>query len=286
LRGLPGIASLSEGTEFSVRFWGVRGSIPSPGGTTARYGGNTSCVEMRCGPNLLIFDAGSGIRELGNSLEAGGAVDADLFLSHTHYDHLVGLPFFGPVFNPRNSFRVWAGHLKPERTIESVLRGFMTDPLFPVPLDIFNARIDFHDFIAGDSLQPRSDISVQTTALNHPNRATGFRVEYGGKAACYVTDTEHVIGSPDRNILGLIEGADLMIYDSSFTDDEFPNFIGWGHSTWEEAVRLAQAAHVKRVAVFHHEPSRDDDVLDAIGEAAQRMYSGALIAREGDTLTL
>ncbi len=277
---------MSEDTGFSVRFWGVRGSIPAPGAATARYGGNTSCVEMRCGPHMLIFDAGSGIRELGVAMESGGQVEADLFLSHTHYDHLVGLPFFGPVFNPRNSFRVWAGHLKPERTIESVLRGFMTDPLFPVPLDIFNAHIDFHDFIAGDTLQPRPTITVRTTSLNHPNRATGYRVEYGGKAACYVTDTEHVIGAPDRNILGLIEGADLMIYDSSYTDAEFPNFIGWGHSTWEEGVRLAQAAHVKRVGLFHHEPSRDDDVLDTIGEAAERMFSGAFVAREGETLTL
>ncbi len=277
---------MSEDTGFSVRFWGVRGSIPAPGASTARYGGNTSCVEIRCGSHLLIFDAGSGIRELGIALEAGGPVEADLFLSHTHYDHLVGLPFFGSVFNPRNSFRVWAGHLKPERTVELVLRGFMTDPLFPVPLDIFNAHIDFHDFIAGDTLQPHPSITVRTTALNHPNRATGYRVEYGGKAACYITDTEHVIGAPDRNILGLIEGADLMIYDSSYTDAEFPNFIGWGHSTWEEACRLARAAHVKRVAIFHHEPSRDDDVLDQIGELAARMFPGAFVAREGETLSL
>ena len=276
--------AVAERSDFKVRFWGVRGSIAAPGPATVKYGGNTSCVEMRCGAHLLIFDAGSGIRALGNDLETRGATDADMFLSHTHYDHLLGLPFFCPAFDAGNHFHVWAGHLQPERTIESVLRAFMTDPLFPVPLDIFHARLTFHDFRAGEVLVPRPGITVRTASLNHPNRATGFRVEFAGKTACYVTDTEHVPGAPDAAVLGLIDGADLVIYDATYTDQEFARYKGWGHSTWEEGVRLAKAARVKRLVLFHHDPSHDDIALDAIGRAAAAALPGTIVAREGAIL--
>jgi len=252
--------------------------------STMKYGGNTSCVEMRCGERLLIFDAGSGLREFGRELAKGGPVDADLFMSHTHHDHLLGLPFFGPVFTPKNVFRVWAGHLKPERGIEDVVRSFMSDPLFPVPPEIFGAQVTYIDFIVGDTLTPQPGITVRTTVLNHPNRATGYRVEFAGKVVCYVTDTEHVPGKPDTEILKLIADADLFIYDSTYTDEEFPRYKGWGHSTWQEALRLAKAARVKSVALFHHDPSHDDATLDAIGVAAAREFPGAIVAREGAVL--
>ena len=273
-------------SDFSVRFWGVRGSIPTPGPATVKYGGNTSCVEMRCGSHLLIFDAGSGLRELGLQLTKNGAVEADLFLSHTHHDHLVGLPFFCSAFEPRNKLRIWAGHLKPERTIEAVLRGFMADPLFPVPLDIFGAQVTLHDFKAGETLTPCPEVTVRTAALNHPNRATGYRVEFGGKSACYVTDTEHTPGNADTSVLKLIADADLVIYDATYTDEEFPRYKGWGHSTWQEAVRLAKAARVKSIALFHHDPSHDDAAMDEIAAKAAREFPGAVVAREGAILNL
>ena len=273
-----------SGTDFSVRFWGVRGSIPSPGPTTLKYGGNTSCVEMRCGRNLLIFDAGSGLRELGRKLAESGPVEADMFLSHTHYDHLVGLPFFIAAFQSSNRFHVWAGHLLPERTIEAVLRTFMAEPLFPVPLDIFNCQMTFQDFRAGETLSPRPGINIRTVALNHPNRATGYRVEYGGKSVCYVTDYEHTPGALDPAVVKLVEGADLMIYDATYTDAEYPRFKGWGHSTWQEGVRLAKATHVKAIALFHHDPTHDDAMLDEIAREAAREFPGAIVAREGAIL--
>jgi phosphoribosyl 1,2-cyclic phosphodiesterase len=276
---------LNGSSDFSVRFWGVRGSIPTPGPATIKYGGNTSCVEMRCGGHLLIFDAGSGLRELGLELAKGGSVDADLFLSHTHHDHLVGLPFFGPAFEPRNKLRVWAGHLQPERTIESVLRDFMADPLFPVPLEIFGAQVTFRDFRAGETLSPCPGVTVRTAALNHPNRATGYRVEYAGKSACYITDTEHEPGKPDATVLKLIADADILIYDATYTDEEFPRYKGWGHSTWQEAVRLAKAARVKSLALFHHDPCHDDPMLDGVAAKAAHDFPGAIVAREGAILT-
>lgn len=271
----------TDAKDFSVYFWGVRGSIAVPGPTTQKYGGNTSCVEMRCGPHRLAFDAGTGFRELGCVLRDDNGVDADLFLSHTHLDHVVGLPFFCPVFNGTNRFHAWAGHLAPEMTLREALSRLMCPPLFPVPQEIFNAEIEHHDFTAGDVLSPRPGVIVRTAPLNHPDRATGYRVEYNGRAVCYVTDTEHVPGEPDSNILALIEGADLLIYDSTYTDEEFPDYVGWGHSTWQEGVRLCQAANVKKFALFHHEPERDDRALAAIEASAQNLFPGAFAAREG-----
>ncbi|MBM3488048.1 MAG: MBL fold metallo-hydrolase [Alphaproteobacteria bacterium] len=267
-----------------MRFWGVRGSIACPGPDTQRYGGNTSCLEVRCGRRLFIFDAGTGIRELGDRLPDPAPLDADLFLTHTHFDHIVGLPFFRQAFNPANRLRIWAGHLRPQTGVETVLRSMMTPPLFPVPLDIFQARLTYHDFLAGETMEPREGVRIRTAPLNHPNRATGYRVEYRGKAICYITDTEHVVGQPDRIILDLVAGADVMVYDATYTDSEFPNYVSWGHSTWEEGVRLCQAAGVKTLAIFHHLPGRTDADLDVIDAAAARVFAGALVAREGLTL--
>ena len=273
--------------EFSVRFWGVRGSIACSGPQTARYGGNTSSLEVRCGGRLLLFDAGSGIRYLGNRLAAEAPLDSDLYLTHTHFDHVCGLPFFRPLFQPQNTFRLWAGHLGGRATLRQVLWDFMISPLFPVPPEIFRADISYHDFDAGETLSPAPGIELRTTALNHPDGATGYRVDYAGRSLCYLTDTEHVPGAPDRNILGLIEGADLVIYDCMYTDAEYAQgHAGWGHSTWQEAVRLCRAAGARRLAVFHHDPDHDDDMLDAIAGEVEAAMPGSVLARDGLTLTL
>lgn len=270
---------------FFLRFWGVRGSVACSGEATRRYGGNTSCVEMRCGDRCLVFDAGTGIRPLGASLPKDLPLAIDLFFSHTHWDHIVGLPFFCPAYRADCEIDVRAGHLVAGRSIEAVLRQAMSEPLFPVPLDIFHARFSFVDFIAGASLDLGDGIAVRTAPLNHPNGATAYRVDYDGRSICYVTDTEHVPGAPDRNILALIAGADIVVYDSTYTDDEYPRYAGWGHSTWQEGARLCQAAGARRLALFHHEPARDDDALDRIGRQAAALFPGALVAQEGMTLS-
>ena len=270
---------------FEVVFWGVRGSIACPGPDTLKYGGNTPCVEVRCGDYRLIFDAGTGLRPLGAELVAAGVHDADLFLSHTHYDHVMGFPFFCFAFNPKNTLRIWSGHLHPECTTEQAMQGFMRPPFFPVSTDIFEAQVSFHDFKMGDMLEPSPGVKVSTAALNHPNGAAGYRVDYAGKSMCYLTDTEHVDGKPDQNVLALIKDADIVVYDSMFTDEEFRRYAGWGHSTWQEGVRLCQAAGAKTLAIFHHLPERDDAALDAIAAEAKRAFKGAVIAREGLTLS-
>jgi len=281
---------MSDPGDFSVKFWGVRGSIACPGPDTVRYGGNTSCLEIRCGDRLFIFDAGTGLRLLGQSLmekslKDGGGVDACLYLTHTHFDHICGLPFFAPLFVPGNHFRLAAGHLKPETGLKQVLVEMMMAPLFPIPPSVFQAQVSYTDFAAGEALSPGGDVVIRTAPLNHPNRATGYRVEYDGRSICYITDTEHVIGAPDQNILGLIQGADLVIYDATYTDDEYPAYAGFGHSTWQEGVRLADAAAVKTLVIFHHEPSHDDDQMDAIAAEAEAMRPGTVVAREGMVLT-
>ena len=226
---------------FRVKFWGVSGSIACPQPSHMKYGGNTSCIEMAVGDRRLVFDAGTGIRSLGNDYLESDVRDLFLLLTHTHWDHINGFPFFIPAYDPRRTLRVMAGHLKHSGGIQAVMSSQMNNPVFPVPMEAMQAKMSFSDFEAGESFNLFDDVRIVTKPLNHPNGATGYRVEYEGKAACYVTDTEHVPGKPDQNVLELIDGADLVIYDCTYTEQEFPGKVGWGHSTWNEAVRLCKA---------------------------------------------
>lgn len=240
---------------------------------------------MRCGERLLIFDGGSGLRPLGIDLiKSGEPLDLDLFYSHTHLDHVVGLPFFQPAYDSGNRIRIWAGHLKPQSGIEAVLGRMMSAPLFPIPLDIFAAQLEFRDFVAGEVLRPHPGIVLRTGPLNHPNGATGYRVEFGGKSVAYITDTEHRNDSLDESVLKLVRRADVMIYDSMYTDAEYPAHRDWGHSTWEEGVRLADAAKVGQLVLYHHDPSHDDAMMDRIAGEAAIARPGTIVASEGMVL--
>ncbi len=266
--------------DFSVRFWGVRGSLPCSGPETLRYGGNSSCVEMRCGGRRLVFDAGTGIRPLAATMT--GAQDFDLLFSHFHYDHVIGLPACGPLYHPATRCRVWAGR----QDVRQVLEDFMCPPRFPLRLDFFKAELDFRGFAPGDTLDLGDGIRVRTAPLTHQDGATGYRVEYQGRAACYVTDTEHSGDGLDRAILELIDDADLFIYDSTYTDAEYPAHKGWSHSTWQEGQRLADAAGVRTLAIFHHDPSHDDAFMDRIAADAAAARPGTVVTRDGMILSL
>ncbi len=269
---------------LTIRFWGVRGTIACASPNYMTFGGNTSCVEVQAGDRLIILDAGTGIRELGRRLVQEPVREADLLFSHTHWDHINGFPFFAPAFREEWTFRVFAGHLRANGGIRSTLAGQMAEPVFPVPIEIMKARLQFHDFVGGESFTLADGVAIRTAPLNHPNGATGYRIEHGGRAVCYVTDTEHVPGRPDERILGLIAGADLVIYDSTYTDEEFPERLGWGHSTWQEGVRLCREAGARRLAIFHHDPDHDDVVMGRIEAGAREAWEGTVVAHEGMSL--
>lgn len=271
---------------LSVKFWGVRGSIACPSPRHVIYGGNTSCLEVTAGDELIVLDAGTGIRDLGDSLMKRDVRRAHLLLTHVHWDHINGFPFFAPGYSANRTFEIRAAHLAPLGGVRAVLSGQMGQPTFPVPLEAMRSKLEFQDFQAGDRFTPAPGINVRTAVLNHPNGATGYRLEYGGKSLCYVTDTEHVVGKPDQNVLGLIEGADLVIYDSTYTDEEFASKIGWGHSTWQEAVRLCRAAKAKKLAIFHHDPSHEDPFMASIEAEARASWENSIVAREGMQLDL
>lgn len=267
-----------------VKFWGVRGSIPCSSPSHVIYGGNTSCVEITANDQHLILDAGTGMRGLGNDMLRRGISQSNMLLSHTHWDHISGFPFFAPLFRADFSMRIYAGHLHDYGGIKQVLSTQMASPLFPVPLSALKARLEFVDYDAGNPLAFSDSVLVRTAPLNHPDGAVGYRVEADGLSICYVTDTEHKPGEPDSVILSLIKGADLVIYDSTYTDEEFPAKVGWGHSTWEEGVRLCQKAGARNMALFHHDPDHDDLIMSQIEERAKRLWSGTLVAR--DTMEL
>ncbi|MGD9536486.1 MAG: MBL fold metallo-hydrolase [Alphaproteobacteria bacterium] len=270
---------------FHVRFWGVRGGFPTPNAATRRYGGNTPCVELRCGPYLIIFDAGTGIRPLGTSLRAKSGIDADIMFSQACFNHMCGLPFFMPGYNPKNTFRAWAGHAGALGSVQRALTGMMTSPLFPIPLSYIGALKGFHDFAAGDSFEPKPGILVRSAALDHPNGATGYRVEYEGRSLCYVSGTQHRPGQPNQAILALIGRADLVIYDSYYADDEYAA-NGAGHSTWQEGVRLCKAASARRLVPFQHNPAHDDAYLDRVQAELETLLPGSRVAAEGLVLEL
>lgn len=272
---------------FKVKFWGVRGSIACPSPRHIGFGGNTSCVEVSAGGERIIFDAGTGIRSLGLWMLKKQVKHAHLMLSHTHWDHINGFPFFTPAFMPDQSFEIMAGHVAEDQGgIQKVLSGQMAQPFFPVPLEAMRGTLRFSDFDAGDTFSLSENTEVRTAPLNHPNGATAYRVNHRGKSMCYVTDTEHVPGQPDENILALIEGADLVIYDSTYNEKEFVEKIGWGHSTWEEGIRLCRAANVRMLAIFHHDPTHDDSYMEALELEARDVWPGAIVARENMRINL
>jgi phosphoribosyl 1,2-cyclic phosphodiesterase len=278
---LKGRGAHNMADEFYVKFWGVRGSIPCPGLDYVHFGGNTPCVEIRCGSHVFILDAGSGIRLLGESLKEEGIADFDLMLSHSHYDHICGLPFFSPLFNTGTTMRMWIGHFEDDMTGREMLEGFMKAPFFPVPPSIFNADVEIHDFRAGENLELRENVVIRTARLNHPGGCVGYRFEYDGKAICYITDTEHRPDQPDDQILPFVNGADIVIYDAMFTEDEYTQCQGYGHSTWGAGAKLCAAAGVKQYVLFHHSPTHDDVFLKALDQEVQSLRPGSVIAREG-----
>lgn len=267
--------------KLQLRFWGVRGSIPSPGAETTVYGGNTACVEIVAGSRTLIIDAGSGIRALGEKLRTDPANRIDLLFSHCHFDHIEGLPFFAPLYMAGRPLNFWSGHMQTPDATRAMVASLIHPPYFPIDPSAFRAAVSYHDFKAGDTLEPGDGIIVGTIPLNHPGGATGYRITFQGRSVCYISDLEHRPDLDERALVDFVSGANLMIYDAMYTDEEYPRYVGFGHSTWQEAIKLANAAGVHTLALYHHFPGRSDADLAKVEALATARRSLTLMAREG-----
>ncbi|MDP2105645.1 MAG: MBL fold metallo-hydrolase [Desulfobulbaceae bacterium] len=303
-----------------VKFWGVRGSIPCPGGHTAKYGGNTSCIEIRFDDvgRQIIIDAGSGLRELGNFMMGHdlpkGPISTSIYLSHTHWDHIMGFPFFTPIYLPSTRIEVFGPVSHESDTLETIVGGQMTYRYFPVRQAELAATISYANLKEG-RFDLGDGITLTTKYLNHPILCLGYRFEYQGKVFCTAYDTEpyqnlfctdsdsteydegmalegEVVAREQNEALeSFVAGADLLVYDAQYTQGEYiPGKVGWGHSSMEFAIAVARRRQVKRLALFHHEPVRTDGEFDELAAIYAQTGDGdgpeIFFAREGGEIIL
>jgi phosphoribosyl 1,2-cyclic phosphodiesterase len=266
-----------------VKFWGTRGSIPTPGRTTEKYGGNTSCVEVTHGGRRVILDGGTGIRELGLRMAGEEPAEVVIMFSHCHWDHIQGLPFFVPFFKKGFRFRI-AAPPQLSRRIKAILGKQMASEVFPVDFADLSSDISFQEMPA--SGVKAGPFRIGHFALNHPGGSAGYRIEAGGKSLVYATDHEFAPQDDPRTFEAFVrhlKGANLYIADGQYVDKEYEERHGWGHSTIEHVVAAAKAACVRRLAVTHHDPMHDDPALTRFEHDAMKQHPGleVFFAREG-----
>ncbi len=269
--------------DFTIEFYGVRGSYPIANKDFMEYGGNTSCITMTINNKLLIFDAGTGIFKLGDEL-AREEVDAYLLLTHMHYDHLEGLPFFKPFFNPKSRFTVYSGNID-NTPLEMELSKFITNPMFPFGFKEMGSKREFICVNPGDTIMLKEGIEIETIENNHPSGGISYKIKYDGKACCYLTDNELL---PDNREMyrKFAEGVDVLIMDATYTEEEYSTRVGWGHSRWNDVVHFAKEANVGKVALFHHSPDKADEELEKRDREAKEIFENAFCAKEGMKINL
>ena len=271
-----------------VRFWGVRGSTPTPQKENMEYGGNTSCIEIRTDTNqILVFDGGTGIRLLGNELrqEFGDrSIRAHIFFSHFHLDHIQGVPFFRPLYYPQNHFTFYFAGRRDAHLVMDALAGMMANPYFPMNMSKLPCSREYVDLVEGTFTV--ADTRILVLPLNHPQGCVGYRIMQDSKVISYCTDVEHGVDWSDKNIMTLAKNADLFIVDSQYTPEELPGHIGWGHSSWKQAVESGIEAGVKQIALFHHDPYHEDGDVEKILNDAQKLHPNVIAAREGLEVTV
>lgn len=274
---------------MDIQFWGVRGSIASPGASTAAVGGNTACVEVSTSGHRFVLDAGTGIRALGEALVARRQpVELTLLLSHLHWDHIQGLPFFVPAYLPSTRIEV-IGPSADGLSLGSTLAQQMASPVFPVRLCELPSQLHAREVHPATTLQI-GGATVTAARLHHPGGCLAWRIEADGSTLVYATDTEHY-ACVDPSLAAFAAGADVLIYDAQYTPEEYrgeqgPSKVGWGHSTYEAAAALASSARVSHLVLFHHDPRRTDEQVDAIEASARALFPETSAAREGNRIRL
>jgi phosphoribosyl 1,2-cyclic phosphodiesterase len=299
---------------LSMRFWGVRGTVPCPGPDTVAFGGNTACIEIRAGDRLLIVDMGTGLRSLGdwllaNEIKKGRPVDADIFISHTHTDHIMGLPVFTPIFIPTTKLHIWGPVSSEEETLESILGTQLSYRYWPIRLSELSAKIEYTQ-LRETTIDLGGGLSVSSKYMNHPILCLGYRFEYKGKTIVTAYDNEPfrnlfptdpadpsydedaaregelVAKEENEKLLRFFLDADILIHDAQYTEKEYSGHLGWGHSSYERAVNWAHKSHVKNLVLFHHDPNRTDEQLTGLENDYQAKVKGktsmkVMMAREG-----
>jgi phosphoribosyl 1,2-cyclic phosphodiesterase len=277
-----------KGWPMRLRFWGVRGSTPTPQMETMRFGGNTPCLDIRSdGGALLIVDCGSGMRMLGKALDkefGGRPIRGQVLLSHYHWDHIQGLPFFAPIYEEKNQFHFYSYSL-PGPSLEEALQGQMTDPYFPVSMNEMHSIRTFTEIQQGPF--QIEDFIIEARRVNHPQGCLSFRIEHNGKAVHYATDNEPGNPESDKAIRELARDADLIIYDSQYTRQQLEQEKkGWGHSTWEEGVAICEEVGVKELILFHHDPDSDDATVELMERTVRARFPNSRAAFEGMEIVL
>jgi phosphoribosyl 1,2-cyclic phosphodiesterase len=269
---------------MKVTFWGVRGSYPQCKAAYEAIGGHTSCVGLEVGGQYILFDAGTGIIDAGADIDIKGIDKASLLISHAHTDHISGLAFFKPIYNPNFELAIIAGGMLSnphiEKGIETALATIVSPPYFPIPWDQFASKRSYIDVPMGSQFS-LGHLKVSTFALDHPGGSTGYRIEAGNKSICYIADTGHIPGEINHSLVEFIQRTNLMIYDATFTEEEFAAKSNWGHSTWNHGVALAKAAAIGELALYHHDPAHDDAFMADIEAKAQAQFSRAFVAKQG-----
>lgn len=266
---------------MEIIFYGTRGSTPVSGRKFMGYGGNTTCIAIRAGRQLLVVDCGTGMQDLQREeFEGGQYREASFFISHLHWDHIQGIAFFTPFFSPACSFHIY-GEERYGDTMQKQIESIMQSPVFPVEAEAFQSKMVFHTIECNMPIQ-EGEVLVETVRLNHPNICTGYSFSYHGKKVCVVADCEQ----PDEEILRFAQNCDLLIYDAQYTQEEYRSKAGWGHSTWEEGCKFAKQCNAGRLLLTHHDPGRTDSMLHEMQEAAADRFSQALFAFDGMSIHL
>jgi phosphoribosyl 1,2-cyclic phosphodiesterase len=275
---------------MDIRFWGVRGSVATSGLSVARVGGNTSCVEVESQGERIILDAGTGLRGLGEVLAKQGPVRASLFFSHLHWDHVQGFPFFAPAYHPGSQLTLYGPGADGGRRLSDVLVQQMMPPGFPVPFSSLASTISFGSATPYEAIE-LGPFRILPLSLSHPQGCLGYRIDADGASLVYMTDVELTWASLDPKVAEVIAGADVLIHDAQYTPDEYegrvgPQRRGWGHSTMVEAARVAHGVDARRLFLFHHDPTHDDEQIEAMVEAARLDFVASEAAREGKRVML